>query len=210
MAAENSKKTAHQGLWERLLKLDPAETAKRAKCKYLGERHLYLVTLLNNEYVVDLRNKRIYFAKPDSGSASAEFIEQLCILAYLIGAKDLPPKEKLVKAEDLPAGQFFFRGRHNLPVAELEKAFGECPKRLYQAAEQLGQEQCEFGDASIRFYALPRIPLTIIIWGRDDEFGARASILFDQTAADHLMLDALLALARLAVDRLTGRCCGRE
>ena len=40
---------------------------------------------------------------------------------------------------------------------------------------------------------------TIVIWRADEEFPARASILFDQTAADQLPLDALWMAANLAV-----------
>ena len=62
--------------------------------------------------------------------------------------------------------------------------------------------RCEFGDASIELYVLPRIPITIVVWQACDEFSARASILFDQTAASHLPLDALLGAVNLAVDAL--------
>ena len=116
--------------------------------------------------------------------------------------QDLPLTNKLVKAEALPSGQFFFRGLHNLPTERLEKAFGQCPERLLQAAEQFDAKRCEFGDVSIQLYVLPRIQLTIVIWGQCDEFGARASILFDRTAAAHMPLDALLAAVEIAVDAL--------
>ena len=132
----------------------------------------------------------------------AEFLEQLCILAYLINAQDLPFADKLVGAETLPGGQFFFRGLHSLPTKKLEQTFGNHPEVLRHISEQFGAEICEFGDASIRLYALPRLPLTIVIWRRCEEFDARASILFDQTAASQLPLDALLAAANLTVEAL--------
>jgi hypothetical protein len=114
----------------------------------------------------------------------------------------LPIANKLVKAEALPGGQFFFRGLHSLPTAKLEKAFGDCPEVLHQIAERFDAKRCEFGDASIQLYVLPRIPLTIVIWAKDEQFQARASILFDQTAASHLPLDALGAAVNLAVEAL--------
>jgi len=132
----------------------------------------------------------------------AEFLEQLCILAYLINAQDLPLANKYVGPEQLPSGQFFFRGQHSLPTEKLQEAFGNSPQRLYEASERFGAKQCEFGDASVELHALPRIPLKIIIWRGDDEFEARASILFDQTAGNQLPLDALGALANLTVKAL--------
>ena len=73
---------------------------------------------------------------------------------------------------------------------------------MIRASEQFDAEQCEFGDASIRLNMLPRIPVTLVIWRKDEEFEGRASILFDQTAADHLPLDALWASVNLTVKRL--------
>ena len=190
---------AHEGLWEQLVGLDRRKTAVRAKCQYVSDPERYLITMLNTEYVVNLSDKQIFCAQASSPKTQAGFIEQLCVLAYLINAQDLPPADKLVKAEALPNGQFFFRGLHSLPTEKLGKAFGERPEQLYRVSEQFDAKQCEFGDASIRLYVLPRIPLTIVVWRACDEFLARASILFDQTAAAHIPLDALLAAVGLAV-----------
>jgi hypothetical protein len=213
---------AHEGLWEQLDKLDRWGTAQRAKCQYLINPERYVVTLLNTEYVVNLSQREIFSLRPSLPPAPAEFLEQLCILAYLINARDLPLANKIVKGEALPGGQFFFRGQHSLPTQKLEVAFGDCPQALYRISvqsfdklspqdpfretvsnvEPFNAKRREFGDASIEVDVLPRLPLTIVIWRRDDEFPARASILFDQTAAANLPLDALSAAVNLTVEAL--------
>jgi hypothetical protein len=193
---------AHEGLWEQLDKLDRWRTAQRAKCQYLINPERYVVTLLNTEYVVNLSQREIFSLRPSLPPGPAGFLEQLCILTYLINARDLPLANKLVKAESLPGGQFFFRGQHSLPTQKLEVAFGDCPQALYQISVQFNAKRHEFGDASIEVDVLPRLSLTIVIWRRDDEFPARASILFDQTAAAHLPLDALSAAVNLTVEAL--------
>jgi len=189
-----------EGLWEQLEKLDGCKTAQRAKCQYLIGPARYIVTLLRSNYVVNLAGREIFSAEP--GSQSAGFIQQLCILAYLINARDLPLAGKLVGAESLPGGQFFFRGPHSLATDKLEQAFGSQPDRLYEAAKQFDARRCEFGDASVQLYVLPRIPITAVVWRADEEFPARASILFDQTAAAQLPLDALQAAVNLTVEAL--------
>lgn len=223
---------AHEGLWELLNKFDPTKTAQRAKCQYLSNPERYIVTLLNAEYVVNLSDRNIFSVQSGSPQSAvigtpygghrrkasppygvpkrtsgltvepAEFLEQLCLLAYLINARDLPLADKLVGAETLPGGQFFFRGLHSLPTEKLKNVFGNCPEVLHRVSAQFDAERCEFGDASIRLYVLPRLPLTIVIWRHCEEFDARASILFDQTAASQLPLDALLAAANLTVEAL--------
>jgi hypothetical protein len=193
---------SNEGLWEQLEKLDGAETAQRANCEYLSDEEHYIIQLLNIEYIVDLSDKKIYSCREDSPQEPAAFLEELCLLAYLINAKEIPLANKLVRGEALPGGQFFFRGIHKLPVEKLEKAFGAHPEALLDVAEQFNAQKCEFGDASISLYILPRLPLTIVIWRGCEEFQARASVLFDQTAASQMPLDALLVSVNLAVDSL--------
>ena len=193
----------HQGLWCQIEQLDGPQTAIRTQCRFEFNDHAgkFILTFLNRSYIIDLEKKQIYpeDASPDK---PAGFIEQLSILAYLIGAKDIPLQNKLVKAETLATGEFFFRGPHEMPTDQLADAFGEQPENLYLAAKPFKPTRCEYGDASIEIFILPRLPVTIVIWRGDDEFEARASILFDQTAGDQLALDALGAAVNLTVSSL--------
>jgi hypothetical protein len=193
---------SNEGLWEQLEKLDCAKTAQRAMCEYQSEEERYIIQFINTEYIVKLSDRKIYSYHKDSKQKPATFIEELCLLAYLINAKAIPLANKLIRAEALPGGQFFFRGLHRLPTEKLDKAFGTRPQALFKVLEQFEAKICEFGDASISLNVLPRLPLTIIIWRGCEEFEARASILFDQTAASQIPLDALMAVVNLAVDAL--------
>ena len=190
---------ANEGLWQQLLKLDGVKTAQRASCRYVEKPARYSITFLNREYVVSLQDKEVFSEKD---SRTAGYIEELCILAYLINAKDIPIANKLSKAEALPGGQFFFRGLHKLDTEKIEKAFGNHPEWLYEVMDKFGGKRFEFGDASIELDVLPRVPMTVVIWKGDEEFAARASILFDETAAEQMPLDALWAAANLAIKAL--------
>lgn len=194
---------SNEGLWAQLEKLDCAVTARRASCEYISDEKCYIIQLLNAQYTVDLSDRKIHTSQVDSPPRPATFLEELCLLAYLINAKDLPLTNKLVKGETLPAGQFFFRGLHALPTKNLEEAFGTNPELLLKISQKFDAKKREFGDASITLNVLPRLPLTIVIWRRCEEFEARASILFDQNAASLLPLDALLVAVNLTVNALT-------
>ena len=193
---------AHEGLWLQLSRLEPGLTAGRTKCKYLEQSRRYLITFLNKNYFVNPAERKITFVEGESEGPEAGFLEQLCILVYLINAQDLPMADKYVGPELLKGGQFFFRGPHSLPTEQLEAVFGEDPKKLLELTDKFNAEPYNFGDASIRLLILPRIPLTIVVWRRCDEFPARATFLFDQTAAEHLPLDALWTAVKLAVNTL--------
>jgi len=199
-------KDVHEHYWEQLAGRDRNEIALRAGCTYTAESDCLAILLLNRLYQVDLANGTIRPATETTERTEAGFIEQLCILAYLVHAKDLPRTGRLVRAEKLDAGGFFFRGSHRLPVEKLEKAFGSDPQQLHQAGRMLKALPQAFGDAAIEISVLPRIPLTIIIWAADEEFPARASILFDQSVAEQLPLDVLYAAAKLTIATVVSSC----
>ncbi len=186
---------ANEGLWSQFIELDGCQTARRGACQWDEDSGCLLIRFLNKQYTVDPSEQKICL---EDGSG-ASFGDELCILAYLINSKDIPLSDKLTPGQKLVGGQFFFRGHHSLPTEKLTKAFGEDPKRLLNAAETLNASVCDFGDASLRVQILPRLPLTVMIWGGDEEFEARSSILFDETAASQMPLDALLMAVELAV-----------
>ena len=186
----------HEKLWKKLLDSDNHEdTARRAGCLWKPGVQQFAIKFLNSDYTVDLSTERI----TDNSNNSTGFLEQLCILAYLIDAEPVEFSGELVKAELLPGGQFFFRGPHCLPDDKVLKAFGRNPELLYSASEELNASKCEFGDASVEVLILPRVSAVFIVWGEDDEFPARSSILFDSEVYRQLPLDALWTSVNLTV-----------
>ena len=110
----------HEGLWKQVLELDRQDTAQRAICNYDLDADSFAITMLNCEYQVEMGKRDIFRLQSGSEKVQAGFIEQLCILSYLIKSSQLPASNKLVKAESLPGGAFFFRGPHELPTGKLE------------------------------------------------------------------------------------------
>ena len=189
----------HEQLWEQLASLDRLQTAGRARCRYVAECDSFAIFLLNCEYLVDVTHRTIRNGNETVEAQPAGYLEQLCILAYLVNARDLPPAGKLVRVEGLDPGGFFFRGSHRLAAEKLTNVFGSDPSLLHKVGRQFNAVPQAFGDASIELSVLPRISLVIVIWGADDEFEARASILLDQGASAQLPLDALFAVATLTI-----------
>jgi hypothetical protein len=190
----------HEHYWERLVELDREETARRAGCAWLPECDSFAISLLNRRYVADLGGRRVCAVADASAPCPAGYLEQLCILAYLVHAQDQPLAGKLVTAEKLDPGGFFFRGSHRLAVEKLEDVFGRDPQLLCEVGRLFEAAPRAFGDASIELLVLPRIPSTLIIWAGDEEFSARASVLFDRSASLHLPLDVLYAAGTLTIN----------
>jgi len=58
------------------------------------------------------------------------------------------------------------------------------------------------GDASYTFRALPQLPVAVVWWAGDDEFPAKASVLFDETSSHYLPTDGLAILGRMLCRKL--------
>jgi hypothetical protein len=58
------------------------------------------------------------------------------------------------------------------------------------------------GDAGYEFRVLPSVWLAVIYWAGDDEFPARAYVLFDAAAGNYLSTDGLAMLGSHLVNQL--------
>lgn len=78
---------------------------------------------------------------------------------------------------------------------------------LDRAAARLGGEPVAHGSASraLRFQALPRVPLLLLFWDREEEFSARATLLVDRGVLEYLDQEALVFLAEALAARLLDR-----
>lgn len=191
----------HEQLWSKLSQLDGNQTAIRSKCRFDADAGIYMIDLLSTQFHVDPDQRKIYQCEnPDEDSG---FVEQLCILAYLINSSEILPANKLVNGDKLDSGQFFFRGPHQLPTGKLEELFGDDPNLLIEGGRAVKAKELEYGDTSIEIPVFPRLSVVFVVWGRDEEFDARASILFDETATRQLPLDALGAAVQLAIAGIT-------
>jgi hypothetical protein len=55
-----------------------------------------------------------------------------------------------------------------------------------------GAQIASLGDAAIRLYPLPRVPVTMILWLEDEEFPARTALFFDSTVDFQVLLSDIV------------------
>jgi len=128
---------------------------------------------------------------------------RLALLWYLVKATGDQPSGALVNPARLPGGDLFARGTHVLPLDALAAAYASRPKPFLAAGAALAGRPVPYGDAAVELPALPKVPVTLILWSADDEFPARADLLFDASAPRHLPTDVLWAVAMLSVQLLS-------
>ncbi len=189
-------------LWDALRQADPGEVTARALVEYDLEESVYVVPFLNTVALCYPETEEIEVLGR-LGDFSKDFKLNLVILHYLLYARNEPLANKWVSEKDLPGGSLFFSASHTLPMEPLTGAFDARPSLLDAAARSIGGEKVDMGGLSYRFRVLPRIPLMIIFWVRDEEFEPSSHILFDETIVAHLSsLDLVWGLVNVFADVL--------
>jgi hypothetical protein len=127
---------------------------------------------------------------------------------YLKEVRSKPLTGHWVTEKDLSCSEFF-RGIHRLRVEPVLHRFGDAPQDFIRAGEALGGVQTgESGDAAIRLWVFPAIPVKLILWCRDEELDAALTVMFDQSIDVLLPGDAIWALAQLVCEALAAQADG--
>ena len=184
--------------WRELEAADPAQVEKNSGARYDSSRGAYRLEILGGVYEASVGEKKITcISDPDR---KPEYLINLATPVYLVQAKPVGPSGELVK--ELKGGDFFFRGSHILPLNSIAEKYGNDKELFIKSAASVGGTPVAIGDAGFSFRAYPRIGMAFALWLTDDEFEARASLLFDSLADRHMALDAVWAVALVACQRV--------
>jgi len=126
----------------------------------------------------------------------------LVLLGCLTGLKDIPLTEKWVSEKDIKGGVTFFRGPHVVLIEPIVERFEGKIDSFLRIGKQLGGKQDKIGEISFVFQVFPRIPLLYALWGKDEEFGGRAKILFDSSIEEQMPLDLIWAMTRFCTKKI--------
>jgi hypothetical protein len=114
------------------------------------------------------------------------FSLKLLALLYLSGSDGTLPSGEWVAFRDLAGGRFYepvVKRSVEDPVAQ---RFGLDMNGFLEACASTGGRLEAFGDASCSFSLFPWVTLAILLWRADEEFQARAQVLFDSSCTHHL------------------------
>jgi hypothetical protein len=128
--------------------------------------------------------------------------EKILILHYLLTARGASFQQNLITFREVPEGPFYYSAFIKRALDPLAQTFGAEPHRLLDCGSQLGAIPDELGDASITLKPLPHVPVTLVIWGGDDELPPQANILFDESIVSYLPTEDIAVLCSMIVYRL--------
>jgi hypothetical protein len=180
--------------WETLAGLRPQDVCSGATAVYDESSRAYTIRAFGIDFFVSLDSKTITSGDPKSGLFLERYKDffKLAVLWYMTSAKDIPATGRLIRPLDVKGGQRFFSGTHVLPLDRIEDRFARDKVAFIERGLRFGSEIASYGDAAIRLYPLPRVPVTIILWLQDEEYPARATLFFDSTVDFQLSLSDIV------------------
>lgn len=188
-------------------------TLKEAELRFVEKDLTRLAILtgatLNTEGVLELMFLGEKFLVTSQGevekSAGADEVGltvKILILHYLATAAGVPVQHKLISFKELPGGAIYIGPFTNRAIRPLVNVFGNNPGELLRVGQSLGAEQAGLGDVSIELKVFPHVPITLVLWGGDDEFPPSGNILFDISAPNYLPTEDYAVLASMVVFKL--------
>jgi hypothetical protein len=195
--------SVHPALWEHLIQADPTEVCRRSGAQFDEATGSYLLDFLKERYRISPDSGEIDPMTGPISEGDPSIDLQVIILTYLLNARGIPLADRLVAVGSLKGGKCFFQGPHSFPLDPLIAQYGSDIKGFLDRGLFLGGVQDVYGDVSVRFPALPRVPVVMVLWKADEEFPPRLSVVFDATVDQQLPLDAIYGLVTEICRRMT-------
>ena len=203
-----------------LARIDDYREAFRLACQELATVNLHRICSLSGAVCFEDKNGnpaiRIPFMNQDhlihlepevdvtlqGNGEPVPLPEKILILHYLLTARGESLQQNPITFRQVPEGPFYYSAFIRRALDPLAQTFGSEPQGLLDCGYELGALPDELGDASITLKPLPRVPVTFVIWGGDDELPPQANILFDQSIVSYLPTEDIAVLSSMIVYRL--------
>lgn len=130
------------------------------------------------------------------------------LVLYHIALSDgSTPTGEWISFAQLPDASFYVTAFRGYTGARIARHFSTLhASSLGNAVGSLGGERLPgLADNAWFIPALPHVPLALLWWDSDDEFEARAELLFDATASHHLTTDGCALLGSVLTSQLVAQ-----
>jgi hypothetical protein len=184
--------------WEDLVKRDPLEISRLSQIPYDPENEEFNMDFLGDQFLISISRRTVDF---QNGGVVYSFLAVL-LLHYLVNVKDLDLTGKLLTFRELEGGDIYYPAFCNRGINKITKEFGEKPESLRKAGQNLGAKEGKHGDVSIVLHVFPKVPVTVIMWGGDDEVPPSSNMLFDSSIKELLPTEDVAVIAGFVASAL--------
>ncbi len=180
---------------------NPNDMAIMSGASWLADSQYLALSFLGNLFEVGYPQGRVTCDGEDVAQADA-----IIVLHYLAGATGAALREQWISLRELPGGEVYLESFRQRSVALLLDCFAEDPQHLWAAVDRLGGQR---QNNRVTVYALPRIPITLVLWVGDEDVSSDGTVLYDASAPLYLPTEDLIVLADRTIIALKQAGCNR-
>jgi hypothetical protein len=185
--------------WNRLCGLAHADVCTKTGAVFSEKAGAYIIRCFGAEFYVNPRERLISSEQPGGSLFLGKLKDlfRIAVLWYMDSAINIPQTGRLLRPVDVKGGHRFSGGAYVLPLDAISAKYAKDREGFIQKGLKYGAEVLKgHGDACIRLYPLPRVPVTMLLWVEDEEFPATTNLFFDSTCEFQLALsDVVWAVA---------------
>ncbi len=187
--------------WHKLALSVPAEVCQRTGAGFRVHSGTYILNVFNASMAIHPTRREIRGTGDlcDLLLGGLSHYSCLPILWYLAQAQVISPSDKFMNPRELAGGLIFDQGSHALPLDKLAGKYGADTAAFLKKGISLGGVHSDSGDASLKLYPFPKVPILLVLWCRSEEFPANAVLLLDTTCPRYLPTDIIWAIAMVSV-----------
>jgi hypothetical protein len=162
----------------------------------LAKAGRYCVPLLGDTYEVDMNARSVFSA---SCNVPAKEFLAILVLHYLAASlkKGYSPAGEWVSFKDITGGEIYYPAFREGAIKPILRKYGDRPEALLKAAERFRGRAVLSGDAAVELETFKDVPVRIMLWRGDDEFGPEATILFNRNITSLFTMEDVAVLARV-------------
>jgi len=201
MGEEREWTYGEEQAWHRLALSVPTDVCRRTGACFDEYSGAYILNVFNASMAIHPGHREILGTGDLCNMLLGKLSPYSCLstLWYLVQAQDISPSGNLIDTRELAGGLIFSRGSHALPLDKLAAKYGGDTAAFLKKGVSLGGECSDYGDASIKLYPFPRIPVLLVLWRKYEEFPANAILLLDATCSRYMPTDIIWATAMLSI-----------
>jgi len=178
--------------YEDLAKMDPGEVCHRALCRYDQTEKCYELDVWGDVYRVFPHAGAVRCLSENEHPVDSYF--PIFVVHYLLSIGETEIAYQWISEKDIPGGATFFRGPHAVPTERVTNRFQNDIEAFSRRCADLSGAPIDMGDAAFCFDITARIPVVMLYWQGDEDFGPEARILFDRSISQYLALDVIYAM----------------
>ena len=181
MQIENHKEEVPFAHYEEKFRaLDPASVAERLKEVSWDDKE-FTVNLLGRDFAISHPDYAIRAL--DEGNLPPLPV-QTFLLRYLLESRDVFWKGAWKTFREMPWGEMYIKPYTGRVLTRAAFTFGTRVAAFKEAAEKMGAEVVNHGDAGYRFSLIGGYQMQILVWEGDDEFPPNAQVLYSDNFAE--------------------------